>query len=447
MTASEEAASGPPPDLATVLAGRGYHVLLLAAGLVGIPVALIAFGFLALITELEDWVWTALPRSFGWNEPAAWYTVLVLGVAGLLVGLVVARLPGRGGHLPAKGLGGGATLPVDLPGILLAALASLALGTVLGPEAPLTALGAGLVVLGANRTKLAQSPPGVKVLAAAGSAAALGTVFGNPLVAGILMLEMVGLAGAQVLLVLLPCLVSAGIGALIFTGLGHWTAITVPSLTVPGLPVATLDWQDLLWAVPVAVVVAGAAQVPRRLGLRTATLTVRNTVLMTVLAGLLVGACAVVYHLATGRSVLEVLQSGEQALGPLVTSPQEWSIIALVLLLATKGVAYGLSLGAFRGGPTFPAVYLGAALGILIAPLPGLGVTAGIAIGMTAATTAMLRLPITSIILVVLLLGPEATSQIPLVMLAAAIAMVTAVALDARDRTDGPDTSHAPEPT
>ncbi|HEY2191394.1 MAG TPA: hypothetical protein VGH76_03695 [Actinomycetospora sp.] len=44
----------------------------------------------------------------------------------------------------------------------------------------------------------------------------------------------------------------------------------------------------------------------------------------------------------------------------------------------------------------------------------------------------MLRLPVRAIILVVLLLGSEATSQIPGVMLAAAVAMVTAVALDAR---------------
>ena len=95
-----------------------------------------------------------------------------------------------------------------------------------------------------------------------------------------------------------------------------------------------------------------------------------------------------------------------------------------------KGVAYGISLGSFRGGPTFPALFLGAVIGVIVGPLPGLGVTAGVAIGMTAATTAVLRLPVTSIVLVVLLLGEAGFSQIPVVMLAAAVAMVMAVTLD-----------------
>jgi hypothetical protein len=39
------------------------------------------------------------------------------------------------------------------------------------------------------------------------------------------------------------------------------------------------------------------------------------------------------------------------------------------LLLLCKGVAYGLSLGSFRGGPTFPAIFLGALAGIMASQL------------------------------------------------------------------------------
>lgn len=53
---------------------------------------------------------------------------------------------------------------------------------------------------------------------------------------------------------------------------------------------------------------------------------------------------------------------------------------------------------------------------------------------MSAAATAVLRLPVTSMILVVLLLGNEGTSQIPVVMLAAVIALVTAITLDGRSK-------------
>jgi H+/Cl- antiporter ClcA len=429
---SNDKASGTPADLTSVVRSRGYKALLLASALMGLPIAVIAFGFLAAVTSLEKWVWQTLPGKLGWDQPTAWYAILVLGVAGVLVGLIVTRLPGRGGHVPAEGMGGGTTRPVDLTGVLLAATFSLVLGTVVGPEAPLIALGGGLAILAANRTRLSQSPEGVTLIAAAGSAAAIATIFGNPLVAAVLMLEVVGFAGRQVLLVLLPCLVSSGIGALIFTGMGSWTGLTVPSLKIPGLPAATIDSGDLLWVIPLAVLAAAGAQLCRRLGRRVASAAATHTVTTTTAAGLIVGVCAAAYTLITGHSVLDVLQSGEAALPGLVDNPQGWSIATLLLLLAFKGIAYGVSLGAFRGGPTFPALFLGAALGVLVGPLAGLGTTAGVAIGMTAATTAVLRLPVTSIVLVVLLLGQEGTTQLPVILLAAAVAMVTAVALDGR---------------
>jgi H+/Cl- antiporter ClcA len=107
-----------------------------------------------------------------------------------------------------------------------------------------------------------------------------------------------------------------------------------------------------------------------------------------------------------------------------------------------------VSIGAFRGGPTFPALFLGAAIGILVGSLPGFDVSAGIAVGMAAATTAVLRLPITSIVLVTLLLGSQALSQIPIVMIAAVIGLVTAVSLDGREslrrRTPAAPTPAAP---
>ena len=437
--ASPSSATGAPGDLTSVLRTRGYHVLLLAAALIGVPIAFIAFGFLATVTAMEKWVWQTLPTNLGWDQPKAWYAVLVLGLAGVLVGLVVAKLPGRGGHIPVHGMGGGVTAPIDLTGVLLAAILSLVLGAVVGPEAPLIALGGGLAVLAANRTRLGESPQGVALIAAAGSAAAIATVFGNPLVAAVLMLEVVGLAGRQVLLVLLPCLASSGIGALIFTGLGNWSGLSVPSLEIPGLPATTVDLGDLIWVVPVAVLAAIGAQLARRLGLQAARASAAHTLAATTLMGLLVGACAAAYSLLSGRSVLDVVESGEAALPALVSSPQSWSIATLLLLLTFKGAAYGLSLGSFRGGPTFPAVFLGAVIGVLVGPLPGLGVTAGIAIGMTAATTAVLRLPVTSIILVVLLLGAEGTSQMPIIMVAAAVAMVSAVVLDGLGRAKAPN--------
>ena len=50
------------------------------------------------------------------------------------------RLPGHGGHSPLEGLGAEPIRPIELASILPAALATLGLGLVLGPEAPLIAL-------------------------------------------------------------------------------------------------------------------------------------------------------------------------------------------------------------------------------------------------------------------------------------------------------------------
>ena len=68
-----------------------------------------------------------------------------LALAGLLTALTIRYLPGNAGHSPALGfmMGGGPPRDRDLTGVILAAFATLSLGAVLGPEAPLIAIGGG----------------------------------------------------------------------------------------------------------------------------------------------------------------------------------------------------------------------------------------------------------------------------------------------------------------
>ena len=72
-----------------------------------------------------------------------------LVLCGLLTGLTIRFLPGNGGHSPALGFkaGGGPPTGRELIGVVLAALTTLSLGAVLGPEAPLIAIGGGLAAL------------------------------------------------------------------------------------------------------------------------------------------------------------------------------------------------------------------------------------------------------------------------------------------------------------
>jgi hypothetical protein len=75
------------------------------------------------------------------------------------------------------------------------------------------------------------------VLANAGSFSAISVLFGGPLVAGLLLLEGGVGMGAALLPILLPGLVAASIGYLIFVGLGDWAGLDAPGLVVPDLPV------------------------------------------------------------------------------------------------------------------------------------------------------------------------------------------------------------------
>jgi len=49
--------------------GRTYLRLILLAAAIGIPAALVAAGFLALVHWLEDRLWTDLPDRLGYSSP------------------------------------------------------------------------------------------------------------------------------------------------------------------------------------------------------------------------------------------------------------------------------------------------------------------------------------------------------------------------------------------
>lgn len=411
--------------LRELLRSRAYQKALLLSAVIGVPVSLAAFFFLVGIHELEHLLWAELPAGLGWDVPPWWWPLPLLAIAGLAVGLVVTRLPGAGGHIPAGGLHTAGMAPAALPGVILAAAASLPLGATLGPEAPLIALGGCLALWFRNLVRAADTPQSTALLGAAGAAAALAAIFGNPLVAAVILIEVAGVGGPQLFAVMLPALLSSGIGALVFTGFGRWTGLATGNLSVKvGVPFPRLDAGDVLWSVVMAVAVAVAVHLTLSTGRRAAVFVAAGRpVLHTALCALGAGVCAAVYTLAVGRSPADVASSGQAVLADLAADPRAWGVGALIAVLLCKGLAYALCLGSLRGGPIFPSLFLGAALGVLLAPLPGFGVVPGMAAGMAAASAAALRLPVSSVVLVVLVLGSAA--MIPVVMLAAVVAFVT----------------------
>jgi MFS family permease len=264
----------------------------------------------------------------------------------------IRSLPGRGGHVPADGFKpGGVPSPVELPGIAIAALATLSLGAVLGPEAPLIALGAGLAAAAVRLARREVPAEATAVVGAAGSFAAISMLLGSPLLGAFLLMEASGLGGA-----------------------------TWPSSA----------------ALAIGLVAAVAGTTIRRLALLLRPHVERRLVLLTPLAGLVVGALAMTYANLSGHGFSEVLFSGQDALGPLISQS---------------------------------AGYSGAAGGIALSHLPGLPLVAGVAMGIGAMSVVMLRLPLTSVLLVTLLLGADGLAVMPLVIVAVAVAYVASARL------------------
>ncbi len=421
-----DSAAAPPADPFAPLRAKGYLMLLVLTGVLGVVLSAAAYGFLQAVDQLQKALFTDLPRGLGFHGEPPWWPLPLLGVAGLLVALTVQYLPGNGGHQPAEGLKAtGFAAAAEIPGILLAALASLCFGAVIGPEAPLIALGGGLAAYAVRLIKPGADAKTLAVVAAAGSFAAISALLGSPLIGAFLLMEASGLGGPMLGIVLLPGLLAAGLGDLIFIGLGSWTGLGAGTLSIPSLPATSHpNWAQLVWALVIGLAAAFAGTGVRRLALLAQPRVNRRRLLMTPLAGLVVAGLAVAYTEGVGKPSSDVLFSGQSALPQLLIHQAGYSVGALALLLACKWLGYALSLAAFRGGPIFPALFLGAAGGILLSHLPGLPVVAGAAMGMGAMSVALLKLPMTSVLLATLLLGSDGVTVMPLVIVAVVVCHV-----------------------
>ena len=140
-------AGDPPADPQALLRSPEYARLVVLAAVIGVPITALAYGFLKLVAVLQDAVFNDIPNGLGLRSVPDWWLAAGLALAGVLVAAAIEFLPGTGGHSPADGFKAGPPPPAELPGVVLASLATLALGVVLGPEAPLIIIGSGLGVI------------------------------------------------------------------------------------------------------------------------------------------------------------------------------------------------------------------------------------------------------------------------------------------------------------
>lgn len=289
---------------------------------------------LQVVQTLVHLLWTRGPDLW-WQGHSPWpYVVGLPTVAGVLVAVVRAK--GADGHNPLTGISLAPVSPHDFPGVLLAIVLTLAGGLALGPEAALVSTGAFLGGVVAQ----ARSVP-VKLGVPVGAAAALASLVVNPVLTGGMNISSSYRFAASDLL---PAVVAA-LATVLF--------LAVVRIGARAVILARGGDRALVWHIG--------------------------------LGGLIVGVVAVVYQSASGQPVHLVLTSGESLIKPLVTLGSASLIVWTVL---AKAAVYLVCLGSgFRGGPYFPAMFIGAGIGAACASVIGGGIEPAAAAGIIASMT------------------------------------------------------------
>ena len=327
----------PEPAAAAGPTTRRPLPAILVAGVVGLVLGYVA---LLLVNAGIELIWEDVPAS--WDTTPAWYVIGVLLLAAVLV-YVVRRFVGDTGHSPIGGIAVSALTPRDYVGAILAILASLWGGIVLGPEVALVATGSMVGTVTAKGMRITDPATQTKVVGFGALGAILALLVG-PILSGSFQL---------------------------------------------GSTPTSIELAQLGWAIPIAIIASVAVTLSRLLAAVLARAAGPGPHLpILVAAALTVAVSALLLQSWTGESVMLVVTSGEEMISDLPTITTVSTVVAILVL---KSIAYAVSLGAgYRGGPFFPAMFVGAASGLLVALLipDGPSVPAALVVGVVAAVVA-----------------------------------------------------------
>jgi H+/Cl- antiporter ClcA len=303
---------------------------------------------LEIVNAGISFVWEHVPST--WETTPAWYVLGVLLTAAVLV-YVIRRYVGDTGHSPMGGITISPLTPKEYVAAILAIVASLWGGIVLGPEVALVSTGS---VIGGVTARVmgVTDAAGTKKVVGLGALGAILALFVGPIITG--------------------------------------------SMTLGETPTA-IEVDQLAWAIVVALIATVAVTLARLVAALIARATGNRPHLpILVISALVIGAAALLMHALTGEDVIYITTSGEELISDLPTLTSVSTVLAVIVL---KSIAYAVSLGSgFRGGPFFPAMFVGAASGLLIALLlpDGPSVPAAIVVGVVASViaTAPMKWPV-----------------------------------------------------
>lgn len=368
-----EGPSGPPEPLHDP---AEFHVpvrrllsLTIPALLVGVGCALSLWGLSEVAGLLQHVLWVDLSGVFGLTEDSRLWIAIMLLLTAVLVGLVVRYAPGHAGPDPATTGLVETPLPLrTLPGLAVALVIMLAGGVSLGPENPIMAINAALVVVFGSRVAKGTKAELWMSLAVAGT---IGAMFGTPIAAALMFSELdAGDRRVPLWVRLYPSLLAATTGALFmikFTNLDfrldlpHYTDLRLRDIAV-GVVIA-------LVTAAVGVLAADVFTPLHRAFRRT------GRPFLTILAGGVV--LAVLGAIGGSITLFKGLDEMKQLPALLGQKPAWWFFgIAAVKLVALL-VA---SASGFRGGRIFPATFVGVAVGFGVSALWS-DVPVGLAVG------------------------------------------------------------------
>lgn len=354
-------------------------------------------GLLALLTLsgmmwLQGIVWGASAAAFGDRSPfQIVLTILAGGVLLVVLGRIAPSEDVETLLRQSENPGGLPRRAVIVTG--LSAIVAVAFGGAVGPEAGIIAVVAQLSAIVSHR--LRGDIEAQRVIGQAGTAGALGGFYGSPPGAAAIDGDDIGPRKALQL-------VAGFSGFLVFLAVARLVSPDgVQKIELPALgDSSTLE----LGLVLVALVGAAAGLLFRLLhgALHRATAMIRHRWIGVLAGTALFAALAAALPLVRFSGHHELVELWD------LTAAGSWAQLAL--LAAAKIVALALCLvSGWRGGEFFPLVFVGAAVGGMLAALTAVDAGAAIAVGMAAAAAVGWKRPLAALLVLVLLVETPAT--------------------------------------
>lgn len=333
---------------------RTMLLLSIPAVIIGIASSLVLIVTMKIAAILQHIIWSSVPLSLGIEASGQLWTIAVLTLTGIAVGLVVRFSPGHAGPDPAtESLIGAPISTGALPGLVAALVLGLAGGVSLGPEHPVMVMNIALAVAIGSRLFPRVSSLDWTILAASGT---IGALFGTPVAAALIFSQTLNSSNDVPLWDrLFAPLLAAAAGALT-TDLFVHPNFSLPIPVYPQMHFVDILSGAIVTLIAIAVGMVAVWCLPRLHALMNR---LKNPVLTLGLGGLLLGILGAAGGHITLFKGLEEMQ--QIALSQTLTAG-DFLLIALVKLAALV-IA---SASGFRGGRIFPAVFVGVALGFML---------------------------------------------------------------------------------